>query len=203
MQRAVFEPEILSNRWARQHKAGPVLRLRTPAAAARRLAAALLALLAFAPAVAADSANGGSTGLPVPRFVSVKADHVNVRGGPTREHDVAWIFARAGLPVEIVAEYDNWRRIRDWEGAEGWVFHSLLSGKRAGVTIPNPRQKETLLQLRDKPEAGATVVARLQPGVFGAVKKCTGTWCRFVGSGFDGWVEQERLWGVYPAEKVD
>ncbi|MEA2934987.1 MAG: hypothetical protein QOD74_1633 [Variibacter sp.] len=163
--------------------------------------AALVFACSYVPAMA-ESSNGGS-GLPVPRFVSLKADHVNVRGGPTREHDVSWIFARGGLPVEIVAEYDNWRRIRDWEGAEGWVFHSLLSGRRAAVTVPHPKQKDVLLALREKPDANAAVVARLQPRVFGTVKKCTGAWCRFLGSGFDGWIEQERLWGVYPSEVLE
>ncbi len=197
MQRAVSDIANLSNRWSRQHKAGLAVNLR---------ALLLVALTATAQpmgALASDPNSGTATGLPVPRFVSLKADHVNVRGGPTREHDVSWTFARSGLPVEIVAEYDNWRRIRDWEGAEGWVFHSLLSGKRTAVTIPNPRQKDALLPLRDKPDGGAAVTARLQAGVFGTVKKCTGAWCRFVGPGYDGWIEQERLWGVYPNEKVE
>ena len=70
------------------------------------------------------------SGLPVPRFVSIKADRVNVRGGPDKDHDVAWIYTRVGWPVEITAEFENWRRIRDSDGSEGWVYHSLLSGKR-------------------------------------------------------------------------
>jgi SH3-like domain-containing protein len=89
-----------------------------------------LALAAMAGAASgANDPNDGS-GLPVPRFVSLKSDHVNVRGGPNKDHDVAWVYTRPGLPVEITAEYENWRRIRDWDGAEGWVYHSLLSGKR-------------------------------------------------------------------------
>ena len=70
------------------------------------------------------------SGLPVPRFVSLKSDRVNVREGPNKDQDVRWVYTRAGMPVEITAEFENWRRIRDWEGAEGWVYHSLLSGKR-------------------------------------------------------------------------
>ncbi len=62
----------------------------------------------------------------MPRFVSLKSDRVNVRGGPQKEQEVRWVYTRAGMPVEITAEYENWRRIRDWEGAEGWVYHSLL-----------------------------------------------------------------------------
>ena len=76
------------------------------------------------------------SGLPVPRFVSLKSDRVNVRSGPNKDQDVRWVYTRAGMPVEITAEFENWRRIRDWEGAEGWVYHSLLSGKRTAVVVP-------------------------------------------------------------------
>ena len=77
-------------------------------------------------------ATGSVSGLPVPRFVSLKSDRVNVRSGPNKDQDVRWVYTRAGMPVEVTAEFENWRRIRDWEGAEGWVYHSLLSGKRIG-----------------------------------------------------------------------
>ena len=81
---------------------------------------------------------GPVTNLPVPRYVSLKSDHVNVRAGPTKDNDVAWVYTRSGLPVEITAEFENWRRVRDSEGAEGWVYHSLLSGRRtAVVTMKN------------------------------------------------------------------
>jgi SH3-like domain-containing protein len=144
-----------------------------------------------------------SSGLPVPRFVSLKSDKVNVRGGPTKDHDVTWIFTRAGLPVEVTAEFENWRRIRDWEGAEGWVYHSLLSGRRTAMVTASPKTKDVLLALRDKADAQTAVTARLQAGVVAMVKKCTGAWCRIAGGGFDGWIEQERLFGVYPNEKVE
>ena len=137
----------------------------------------------------------------MPRFVSLKSDQVNVRAGPAKDHDVNWVYTRAGLPVEITAEFENWRRIRDWEGAEGWVYHSLLSGKRTAVVVP--KAKTELVPLYDKPDAQAAMTARLQPGVLGTVKRCNGTWCRFAGNGFDGWIEQDRLWGVYPNEKVE
>jgi SH3-like domain-containing protein len=163
---------------------------------------ALVVLASLVPCVAvAEGGVGPKSGLPLPRFVSVKPDRVNVRGGPTRDHEVAFVFTRAGMPVEIIAESDNWRRIRDWEGAEGWVYHSMLSGRRTAVV--SPKEKKQLVPLRDKPEADSEVVARVQAGVLASVKRCTGTWCRIAGSGFDGWVVQEQLWGVYPHEKVD
>ncbi|MGY2931450.1 SH3-like domain-containing protein [Bradyrhizobium sp. GM6.1] len=82
---------------------------------------------------AKDNTPQTASGLPVPRYVSLKSDHVNVRAGPTKDNDVAWVYTRSGLPVEITAEFENWRRVRDSEGAEGWVYHSLLSGRRTAV----------------------------------------------------------------------
>lgn len=144
---------------------------------------------------------GSASGLPLPRFVSLKADKVNMHIGPAKNHEVKFLYQRAGLPVEITAEFENWRRIRDSDGAEGWVYHSLLSGRRTGVVIA--KSKDELIALREKADAKAEVVAQLQPGVLGTVKRCNGGWCRIHGQGFDGWIPQERLWGVYPNEKVD
>src|SRR2546429_7608753 len=148
---------------------------------------------------AGESAAGAKSGLPVPRFVSLKPDRVNVRGGPTRDHQVTFVYTRAGLPVEITAESDNWRRIRDSEGSEGWVYHSLLSGRRTAVVTA--KDKKEIVPLYDKGEGDFAVIARLQPGVLAAVKRCTGSWCRVAGPGFDGWVVQWQLLVVYPDEK--
>ena len=164
--------------------------------------AAGLAAMPLAQAFAAGPVAAGSvSGLPVPRFVSLKADRVNVRSGPNKDQEVRWVYTRAGMPVEITAEFENWRRIRDWEGAEGWVYHSLLSGKRTAVVVP--ALKTDLVPLYESPDVEATEVARLQSGVLGTLKSCNGTWCQFAGKNFDGWIRQERLWGAYPNEKIE
>lgn len=165
-----------------------------------RIAAVALACLGVLPAHAASD-TGSATGLPVPRFVSIKPSKVNVHIGPTMGHEVAWAYNRAGLPVEVTAEFENWRRIRDWEGAEGWVYHSLLSGRRTGLVTG--KAKNDLLTVHAKPDPQSGIIARLEAGVLSQVKRCSGTWCRVTGEGFDGWVPQERLWGVYPNEKVE
>ncbi len=165
--------------------------------------AVLAALFALTIAMERAQAGGDATtsGLPVPRFVSLKTDRVNVRGGPDKDHDVTFIYTRVGWPVEITAEFENWRRIRDSDGSEGWVYHSLLSGKRmAAVQL---KSKTDLGQLRAEPDPQSPVTAELQSGVLGSIKHCTGTWCHVAGDGFDGWIEQDRLWGVYPDEKVE
>src|SRR6185312_17083747 len=111
------------------------------AALFRRLGCGLLVAVSAAVSAdighaAGDMGTGSASGLPVPRYVSLKSDRVNVRSGPNKDQDVRWVYTRVGMPVEITAEFENWRRIRDWEGAEGWVYHSLLSGKRTAVVVP-------------------------------------------------------------------
>jgi SH3-like domain-containing protein len=164
------------------------------------LAGALLGASVTSGFSAKDSA-ATTSGLPVPRYVSLKSDHVNVRAGPTKDNDVAWVYTRPGLPVEITAEFENWRRVRDSEGAEGWVYHSLLSGRRTAVVTM--KKKDDLAPLYDRADQTSTVAARLQAGVVAQVKKCEQGWCRIAGDGFDGWIQQERLWGVYADEKVE
>jgi len=143
----------------------------------------------------------GATGLPLPRFVSLKAEKVNVRRGPSSEHAVAWVFQRKGMPVEIVAEFENWRRIRDSEGEEGWILQNMLSGKRTAMVAPW-RQKQTM-PIYASPSASSGMVARLGAGVVSEVENCTGQWCQVAAGGYEGWIQQSMLWGVYPGETID
>ena len=176
--------------------------------ACRRMMIAIIALamaLASIPltspaAQAAEGVQMGSvTGLRLPRYVSLRFDKTNVREGPTKNHRTAWIFQKAGLPVEIIGEFDTWRRIRDSEGAEGWVLASLLSGRRTALVAP--WRKADVLPIFTKPGA-PEVVAKLQSGVLANVKTCQAHWCRVFGEGFDGFIPQGDLWGVYPEEPI-
>lgn len=153
---------------------------------------------------------GPVTKLPLPRYASLKTDRVNLREGPSKDHRTLWVFQRAGLPIEIVAEFETWRRIRDSEGTEGWVLHSLLSGRRTSiVTAGKTGDKAAAVPLRAKVDDASAEEARLQAGVIGSVKSCTGSWCRVVvalpqkGGDVDGYIRQDRLWGVYPNERVE
>ena len=185
----------------RGHRALPIRRVNR-----HWLVGAIIALL-LAPwplltprAQAAEGLQTGSvTGLRLPRFVSLRFDKTNVREGPTKNHRTAWIFQKAGLPVEIIGEFDTWRRIRDSEGAEGWVLASLLSGRRTALVAP--WRKADVLPIYSK--AGAPeVVAKLQSGVLANVKTCQANWCRVFGDGFEGFIPQGDLWGVYPEEPI-
>jgi SH3-like domain-containing protein len=172
------------------------------------IAIALLAL-STAPTLAQEPPGGRlGTGLPVPRYVSLKTDRVNLREGPSKDHRTAWVFQRAGLPVEIIAEYETWRRIRDAEGTDGWVLHSLLSGRRTALVMPWAKGNTPPIALLNRADDKASPVAQLQPGVIANVKGCTGTWCEVMivierGRDVEGYVRQEKLWGVYPNENVE
>jgi SH3-like domain-containing protein len=144
---------------------------------------------------------GSASGLPLPRFVSLKADKVNMHAGPGKSYEVKWLYQRAGLPVEITAEFETWRRIRDAEGTEGWVYHSLLSGRRTGMVTA--KSGNELVPIYEKLSSESAVVARLERGVIGTVKRCAEGWCAISGRGFDGWIQQTRLWGIYQDERVD
>src|SRR3954454_10946704 len=154
----------------------------TRSTAARRVQASLCALgvaaLLGPPSALAAPAGGDVgkvSGLPVPRFVSLKTDRVNLREGPSKDNRTAWVFQRAGLPVEIVAEFETWRRIRDAEGTEGWVLHSLLSGRRTAL-VAAWLKGDAPVPLYERADERADVLARLQPNVIAGVKQCTGTW---------------------------
>lgn len=137
------------------------------------------------------------TGLPLPRFAALRSEETNVRTGPNTRYPIDWVFKRKSMPVEIIAEYENWRKIRDWQGAGGWVHQSLLTGKRS-VTVS---AKEAILY--KTPATNATEVARLQTEVICLVKSCNGEWCRVQAGPHVGWVERSKVWGAYKGEVVN
>ena len=147
----------------------------------------------------AQESKGVSTGDPLPRFSSLRSDKVNVRQGPSREHPVVWTFTRAGLPIEITAEFDNWRRIRAADGSEGWVLQGLLSKRRTALV--SPWDKGKTLDLFARPNAASEVLARVESGVLVSLNTCDATWCSVIVNDIDGYVLQEKLWGIYPRDK--
>jgi len=134
---------------------------------------------------------------PVPRFVSLKADEVNVRVGPGRQYPLKWTYVVSGVPVEIIAEWDNWRKIRDWEGQEGWVHSAMLSSKR---TVIVTGEKRTLYRRAD---AASPPVVRLRPGIIADIEDCIDGWCRIEVRNYRGWLKRSDFWGVYPGEQID
>ncbi|MSO75869.1 MAG: hypothetical protein EXQ87_03005 [Alphaproteobacteria bacterium] len=153
-----------------------------------------LTVLGLAPPAIVEAAE---TTRPVPRFVSLRAGEVNLRTGPGTRYPVEWVLTRQAMPIEVVAEFEHWRKVRDREGTEGWVHQRALAPKRT-VIIQGAVQS-----LRREPESAARVVARVEPGVIGRLVGCKEAWCRIEAAGVRGWLPRDRLWGVYPGEKID
>ena len=176
------------------------------------LAAALTAILFVAlPAAPAFSAPTNPSGLPLPRFVTTRSTPINVRVGPGTKYDVAWVYVKAGTPVEIIQEFDTWRKIRDVDGSEGWLHQNLLVGNRAGLVAPWKPDGEQIGLLRG-PAEDSGVRAWLTSKFRVDIKECDGTWCEVVATAhpaegnpqaFDGYLHQAELWGVYKDEKFD
>ncbi|WP_101068865.1 SH3 domain-containing protein [Roseovarius salinarum] len=147
------------------------------------------------PARAAD--RGPVTNLPLPRYVSMKAGEGNVRRGPSLTHRIDWVFKRSGVPLKITAEHGHWRRVRDRDGAGGWVHYSLLSGTRTVIA------ERDMLALRSRPAPDARPVVRLELGVIAQLGACQRDWCSLSAAGYDGWAPKADLWGVDPDELRD
>jgi SH3-like domain-containing protein len=162
----------------------------------RVLACALA--LAGGPAGAQDQGQQPSLGpvtkLPMPRYVSLRAGEVNVRRGPGLDYRIDWVFQRTGLPVRIIDEYQNWRRIADSDNAGGWVFHALLTGRRTALVT------DAEVSLRSEPSDTAQITARAEQGVVASLRKCQPDWCELEASGHRGWARKSALWGIDPGE---
>lgn len=135
-------------------------------------------------------ATGPETGLPMPRFVSVKATKARVRQGPSRDHRIEWLFVHKNMPVKVIAEHGHWRRIEDSTGAAGWMHYSLLSGRRS-VLVTSPR-----IALRFEPSTSADTVAFAEEGVIARLGECADGWCELTAGQTKGWATLEGLWGV-------
>ncbi len=158
----------------------------------KRLLILALALALAAPVWAQEL--GKVTGLPIPRFVSLKSNSTNARRGPSLSHRVDWEFLRKGLPVRVTAEYENWRRIEDSEGAGGWVHYTLLSGSRTVLVTAD----EATLYRDANPTSAKVAVAKA--GVIAYVDSCGDGWCEIEIDSYSGWTEASNLWGVYSTE---
>lgn len=163
------------------------------------------------PVVLAQSV--GASGLPLPRFASLGSSKINVRVGPGQKYEVSWIFVQNGLPIEIIQEFDAWRKVRDSEGAEGWIHKTLLSGRRTALVTPWLDETVSGTPIYARADPAAPRRAILQPKVLVSVDNCDNNWCKVTGrykpdetvdqsDNFSGWINQVALWGVYQGEKV-
>ena len=143
-------------------------------------------------------AASSNSGLPIPRFVSLKNAETNVRTGPGTRYPIHWVYRREGMPVEVIEEYDLWRKIRDAEGTAGWVHKAMLEGKRNAMIIGKEPQ-----MVRIDSNSKSKAILKAEPNVIVQMLECEPEWCRMQISGRKGWIEKKNLWGVYKKEIFD
>jgi SH3-like domain-containing protein len=158
------------------------------------LTAALLVASATTTGLRAET-----TGLALPRFVSLKGSPANLRTGPGVGYSIEWVYMRPGIPLEIYQQFGNWRRVRDWNGARGWIYAPLLSGRRTAVAAP---WRTGNVALRKTPTFDGPVISWLEPGVEVKLRRCDGKWCTVVLGSMSGFIKQTDLWGAYPGEAL-
>lgn len=134
------------------------------------------------------------SGLPVPRWVTLKFDEVNARAGPGDDHRKLWAYRVKGLPVQVVAETREWRRVCDGDGSMAWVHRRVTDGRRNVLNLSGER-----LPLQAKAERGAAVRAYMAAGSMAALDRCRAGWCRVEAGGVTGWAGADRLWGTAEA----
>lgn len=150
---------------------------------------------------------GRQTGLPIPRFVSLRANKVNLRTGPSERYPVIWVYQRRNYPMEVIAEFNNWRKLRDIDGAIGWVHENLIVGKQYAVIVNNKTVAASQFQeqlpakqilLYRAPDESSYPLLRAEIGALGKILKCQVDWCQLQFDRHKGWIRKVNLWGVYP-----
>lgn len=143
------------------------------------------------------SAAQAKTNLPLPRYVTVKSNEANVRNGPGLQYKIKWVMVRKNMPIEVIAEYDQWRKVRDIQGDEGWMHRSQLTNRRTAIITGDTQM------MHERADSSSDPVARIELGASAELLECTTTMCRLKADGNKGWVPRNTLWGVYPDETVE
>lgn len=154
---------------------------------------------------------GQVSGLPIPRFVSLKSSETNLRKGPNVRYPIVWSYQQKGYPMEIIAEFENWRKLRDIDGEEGWVHVNLVNGIRNFIInknsytnpLPEYTERNRELVVFRYPDENSFPMIRAELGVIGNIKSCNPEWCKVKIEEHIGWVKKENIWGVYPEEVIE
>ena len=157
------------------------------------LQALIIAWLAVVPFAAQGQAPGADK---LPRFASLRSDEVNLRVGPGENYPIAWVFKRKDMPVEILEQFQNWRRVADWQGDKGWILDRMVTAKRSVIVDGAVRE------LHRQPDAASPAIARAEPGVIAKLLELQGPWCRIEAGGYKGWVRRTEVWGVLAEETL-
>lgn len=157
-------------------------------------------IMSFSSALAQALPEETESGLTLPRFASLRSNHINARSGPGARYPIEWVYMQKTAPVEIKAEFELWRKIKDWQGSESWVHKSMLSGKRA-VKVITPGENNIF----NKPDYKSKIIAKVEDEVVGEISKCPAdsSFCLIKFSNIEGWMPKSNLFGVYPNEVID
>ena len=147
-------------------------------------------LLAWAAPVAGQDSRTGPSGLPVPRWISLKFERVNARAGPGDDHRLLWVYRVKGLPVQVIQETSDWRRVCDPDGGLAWVHKRVTDGRRTALNL-----SDSTVPLAGQPRSGAEVRALWVSRSLGELDQCRGAWCRIKVEGVTGWARRDQLWG--------
>ena len=160
----------------------------------------LLAVFCLIAAAPAQSGEDEPEGRLLPRMASLRSKLVNARSGPGSRYPIEWVYRQKGAPVEIIAEFELWRKIKDWQGSESWVHQAMLTGKRT-VKVSTPGENN----IYAKPDYNSKVIAKVENEVVGEVIKCPEekSFCHIRFDSIDGWVSRQNLYGIYPKEIIE
>lgn len=156
------------------------------------LAALFVALAPLSPHAAEKPDRPTPSGLPVPRWVSLKFDTVNARSAPGDDSRLLFVYHAKGLPVQVVAETQEWRRICDPEKGLAWVHRRTTDGKRAVMRLqPQP------LALHSNANPNARVTAYLASRALAELDRCDKDgWCKLKSGHTSGWAPVSEVWGT-------
>ena len=161
----------------------------------------LLLLAAFCFCLTATAKeNDGDTKRTLPRMASFRSSHVNARSGPGLRYPIQWIYMQKNAPVEIIDEFELWRKIKDWDGSVTWVYKAMLNNKR-WIKIT----KSGTADIHAKPQNDSRVIAKVENEVIGKIEKCPEQkdFCLIKFSTIEGWVNRKDFYGVFPDEVIN
>ena len=167
----------------------------------RILLVVFICMIGVLAAVAQDIIPSPAKDAPsLPRFVSLRSQPVNARSGPGVRYPIEWVYMQKSAPIEVIAEFEDWRRVRDWQNSETWIKYQMLSAKRyARINTPG----ENNLYAKDNTKS--EIIARVEDGAVGEIKKCPANndFCLLAFDQIEGWMPKQNIYGIYKDEVIN
>ena len=146
---------------------------------------------------ASNAGIGQETGLEIPRYVSLKSNDANIRVGPSKNYPIEIKYIKNNYPLKVLEEYEDWRKVEDFQKNFGWIHKSLISGTRTGIVLSNDNRTIKLLNTLD-----GNVIGEIGKGNIVFLEKCKIDWCLVSSGNFKGWMDKKYIWGVKEKEII-